>query len=150
MLLAAEGFLMNVDYLVLADAVAAAEGKHYIHGAGWDTIWAGSFPVSHPSMGVAVRLRVPWTDTNQPHAIALDLIDGDGQSILANPIQGDINVGRPPTIPPGQDQVLSLAFNLVGVRFERPADFVVVVRIDGVDQGRAPFHVAQSPKQPAA
>lgn len=139
---------MNVDYMVLADAVAAADGKHYIHGAGWDILWAVSFPVAHPSMGVAVRLRVPWTDTNQPHAVGLDLLDGDGQSILPTPAGGEINVGRPPTIPPGQDQVVPLAFNLVGVRFERAGDYVVVIRIDGTDQARATFRVVHA--QPAA
>ena len=136
---------MLVDYLVLADAVAVADGKHYIHGAGWDTIFGASFPVTHPTMGIAVRLRVPWTDTNQPHTISLDVIDGDGQSVLATAPGGQINVGRPPTIPPGQDQVVPLAFALLSVQFERAGDYVVVVRIDGIDQGRAPFRVAEMP-----
>lgn len=136
---------MQVDYLVLADAVAVAEGKHYIHGAGWDTIFGASFPIVHPVMGVAVRLRVPWTDTNQPHTISLDVLNGDGQSVLANAPGGQINVGRPPTIPNGQDQVVPLAFTLLSVQLERAGDYVVVVRIDGIDQSRAPFRVAEMP-----
>jgi hypothetical protein len=60
---------MQVDYLVLADAAAAVEGKHYIHGAGWDRLLAPSFPVTHPLMSVAIRFRIGWTETNQPHEV---------------------------------------------------------------------------------
>jgi hypothetical protein len=56
---------MQIDYLVLADAVSAAEGKHYIHGGGWDTLFVSSLPATHPMIGVAVRLRIPWEETGQ-------------------------------------------------------------------------------------
>lgn len=135
---------MEVDYIVLADAAAAVEGKHYIHGAGWDTIFAGSFPVQHPSMAVAVRLRIPWTATNQPHSLELDLIDADGASILPDPpgvVKGDINVGRPPHLSPGDDQVVCLVFNLLGLQFERAGTYSVVFRIDGSEEGRQTFRL---------
>lgn len=137
---------MEVDYLVLADAAAAADGKHYIHGAGWDTIFAGSFPVQHPTTSAAVRLRIPWTATNQPHGLELDVIDADGASILPNPpglIKGDINVGRPAHLSPGDDQVVCLVFNLLGLRFEGPGTYSVVFRIDGSEEARQPFRLAQ-------
>jgi len=130
--------------MVLADAAAAENGKHYIHGGGWDTIWAGSFPVAHPMMGIALRFRVPWNDTNQPHKIAIDILDGDGQSILPNPLRSQITVGRPPTIPVGNDQVLPFAFNLANVNFQQAGDYVAVVRVDDADQARAPFRVAEA------
>ena len=137
---------MQIDYLVLADAATAADGKLYIHGAGWDRINASTFPVAHPMVAVAVRLRVPWNDTNQPHKVQLDIIDSDGSSILPappGPPGGEINVGRPPTIPNGGDQVVPLAFNLIGTTFQRAGDYVVVFRIDGVDAARSPFSVVQ-------
>ncbi len=134
--------------MVLADAAASENGKHYIHGAGWDRLSGTSFPITHPSMGVAVRLRIPWNETNEPHAVSVDVVDGDGVSILQGRVpQGTITVGRPPNIPVGQDQVLALAFTLVGVAFEKEGDYVVVVRLDGMDQARSPFLVQQLPGQ---
>lgn len=141
---------MDVDYMVLADEAAAAEGKHYIHGAGWDILWAASFPVSHPLMAVAIRLRTPWMDTNQPHEVALDVVDGDGKSILDKPLQGRVNVGRPPTTPPGGDQVTALAFRLVGVEFRQPGDYAVIVRLDGIDKAKSPFRVVEAQGAQAA
>ena len=137
---------MDVDYLVLADAAAAENGKHYIHGGGWDTIQATSFPAHHPALSIAVRFRIPWTDTNQPHEISIDVIDDDGNSILPAPHVIQMNVGRPPTIPAGEDQVVPVAFNFVGVRFDRPGHYAAVVRVDGDDRARAPFRVAEAPR----
>lgn len=137
---------MEVDYIVLADAAAAVEGKHYIHGAGWDTIFAASFPVQHPSMAVAVRLRIPWTATNQPHSLELDLVDADGASVLPDPpgaMSGDINVGRPPHLSAGDDQVVCLVFNLLGLQFESAGTYSVIFRIDGSEEGRQSFRVKQ-------
>src|SRR5437867_5681011 len=129
---------MELDYLVLADAATAAEGKLYIHGAGWDRVLAREWPAA-PAMAAAVRLRIPWTDTNQPHALELDIVNEDGLSILPippGPFQGTINMGRPPIVQPGDDQFLPLAFHLNGVKFERAGVYVVLLRIDGRDVGR--------------
>jgi hypothetical protein len=137
--------MLQVDYLVLADAVAALENRHFIHGAGWDTIYAPMFPVTHPMMSVAVRLRIPWSDTNQPYAIEWDLVDADEHSILPAPLRGNVNVGRPPHLAPGSDQVLCLALNLVGIQFPRPGTYVVVLRIEGAPAARSPFTLMHLP-----
>ena len=138
---------MEVDYIVLADAAAALNGKHYIHGGGWDTILASAFPMTQALMSLAVRLRVPWAETNQPHELLLDVVDGDGASLLPQPgaVHGTINVGRPAQLAPGSDQVLPLAFDLRGVPFAAPGDYAVVVRLDGQDAARARFTVRANP-----
>ncbi len=136
---------MQVDYMVLADAATAAQGKLYIHGAGWDSLFAASFPVTHPAMSVAIRLRVPWHDTNQPHHLELDVVNEDGQSIMGTPpgpFQGNINVGRPPHLTQGDDQVVPLALNLNGLIFQQPGAYAVILRIDGMEAFRSPFRVA--------
>ena len=136
---------MQVDYLVVADAAAAVEGKHYIHGAGWDRLLAASFPVTHPLMSVAIRFRIGWTETNQPHEMELDVVDEDGRSILSSPPgppRGVINVGRPHHLTPGEDQVLPLALSLHNLTFDRPGLYAVVLRLDGQDVGRSTFRVA--------
>ncbi len=137
--------MLQVDYLILADAAQAVEGKHYILGAGWDRVSAMSFPFALQSLGVAIRLRIPWNDTNQPHTFEVDVLDDDGASILpaeSRPIRGNINVGRPPQIAPGSDQVACLALNLSLLQFVRPGAYVVVVRVADREVARSPFSVA--------
>jgi len=146
---------MELDYLVLADAAAAAEGKHYIHGGGWDTLFAATYPVVHPKMAIAVRLRVPWNATNHAHRIEVDVVDEDGNSILPNPpgpLRGEINVGRPPTIPVGADQFVPLVFDVVGLQFPQEGSYAVILRIDGLDMARYPVRLMTPPgiRQPPA
>ncbi|HEX8918307.1 MAG TPA: hypothetical protein VF898_07380 [Chloroflexota bacterium] len=141
---------MKVDYLLLADAVAAADGKHYIHGGGWDTLYVPSFPFTHPQLSIAARLRVPAADTNVPHTIGLDVVGEDGTTILANPVQAAMTVGRPPNIPPAQDQVIPLALNIVALSFSRPGTYSLIFMIDGEQVDAAQFHVLRAPAQAQA
>jgi hypothetical protein len=139
--------MWTADYLILADAVAVADGKHYIHGAGWDTITAGSFPLNH-RFAVAIRLRVPWEDTNMPCQIELDILDADGKSILPDPpgpVRGTINVGRPPHIAPGDEQSIQLAFQLGGVPIPKAGSYVAVLRLNDLEYLRSPFKVRSVP-----
>lgn len=134
---------MQADYMVLADMVSAADGKLYIHGAGWDNVLTASWPAVLTA-GVALLLRIPWEGTNEPHTIELDIVDEDGYSILPTPpgpLRGQVNAGRPPNLDPGTDQVTPLAISLNGTKIERAGRYVVVFRIDGKEAGKAPFRV---------
>ena len=94
---------MHVDYLILADSVAVAEGKHYIHGGGWDTLFALTFPALHPVLGFAARLRVPLEETSQELAVEVDVQSEEGNSILPQPLRGILNAERPPHVVPDSD-----------------------------------------------
>jgi hypothetical protein len=137
---------ISADYLILADAAAAVAGKHYIHGGGWDTIQAASFPVTHHAMSAAIRLRVPWTATNQPHDLELDIVDADGQSVLPNPpgpFTGQLNIGRPPHLEPGEDQVVPLVMDIRSLVFVAPGSYAAILRIGGFEAMRSPFRLVQ-------
>jgi hypothetical protein len=132
---------MNIDYVVLADAASAAEGKLYIHGAGWDTIQSVQFPAIHHAIAVAMRVRIAWHETNQPHSLQVDLVDADEQSLLPAPFRSDVNVGRPPGLELGDDQVLPLVVNFVNISFAKPGAYVIKVLADDEVAWRSPFTV---------
>ncbi len=137
---------MQADYMVLADAVTSAEGKLFIHGAGWDTVLTHEWP-ANMTAGVGILLRMPWGETNEPHTFELDIIDADGRSVLPGPqgpLRGQVNVGRPPNLAPGEDQILPVAIGLNGTKIAQAGQYAVVFRIDGEERGRAPFKVQQA------
>jgi Family of unknown function (DUF6941) len=139
---------VEVDYLVVADAAVAAEGKHYIHGAGWDVIYVASYPAVVQQLAAAVRLRIPWSDTNQHHTIEIDIVDAEMVSVLPTPpgpVRGPFVAGRPPQLPVGEDQVAAITATFVQVNFTKAGTYAVVVRIDGLEAARAPFRVASVP-----
>lgn len=133
--------MIGIDYMILADMATAADGKLYIHGAGWDSLLVASFPATHPILGVGLRFRIPWANTNQPWKIEIDVLDEDGATILSQVIGGEFNTGRPAHLKVGSDQILPMAAQIGGLQFPHPGTYVVVLRVDGEERQRSPFNV---------
>ncbi|MEA2682381.1 MAG: hypothetical protein QOK05_709 [Chloroflexota bacterium] len=132
-----EAIDMKVDYLVLADAAIATEGKHYLHGAGWDSLVAVSLPVFHRHMAAALRLRLPGGGATR--RLGVDVVNPEGASILAAPIYNDL---VPASADQGLDeQAMALVFNFDSLHFTQAGRYSVVVSVDGVELHRTPFTV---------
>ena len=135
----------------LADSVVVAEGKIYAQGAGWNVINAARVPTRHDRIGIGFIIRVPYTATNQDHNFELRLEDADGSRMTFgdNPegegrieaLGGQFNVGRPPTLKPGDEQVVPFAVNINGLSFEKAGNYRFVISIDGDDTKELPFRL---------
>jgi hypothetical protein len=127
--------------LLLCDAAEAVNGKLYILGGGWSVILAPRRPT--PVM-LAVKLAVPWDQSNQKHTITATLLDADGDPVDLGmgPVQaeGEVEVGRPPGLKPGTnlDVVFVLPFGLLA--FES-GSYVWQLDVDGKSAAREPFTV---------
>src|SRR4029450_7500344 len=89
--------------ILLADSAQVAAGKLYILGGGW------SITGPEPAPGaLAIKIEVPWNESNRRHRLRLALLDADGHPVMApgepgGPLEiiGDFEVGRPPGLMPG-------------------------------------------------
>ena len=97
----------RIDTLMLANHAEAINGLLYISGGGWTDhhrrIQGETFPNSH--FGIALSLRVPWHETNQPHKFVVE-VQNDDATVTVMRAEGEFNVGRPaqlspPPAPPG-------------------------------------------------
>ena len=52
---------------------------------------------------------------------------------------GEFNVGRPPTIEPGDEQLIALAINMDGLQFERADRYEFVLELDGTEVSSSAF-----------
>jgi hypothetical protein len=103
--------------MLLADAAQAVGNKLYILGGGWSI--TGPDPV--PS-AIALHIKVPWDQANEPHSLRLELVDSDGEPVrvpTASPagdepifIESEFEVGRPPGLTRGTPIDLSFALSL--------------------------------------
>lgn len=135
----------------LADSVVVAEGKIHAQGAGWNVINAARVPTRHDRIGIGFVVRVPYTATNQEHTFELRLEDEDGKRLTFgdNPdgegrieaLGGQFNVGRPPTLKAGDEQVVPFAVNINGLLLEKAGNYRFVIAIDGHDTKQLPFRV---------
>jgi hypothetical protein len=97
--------------LMLADSAQAVGGKLYILGGGWSITNATNI-----TMSIAIKIEVPWDQTNVSHKLKLVLLTEDGQPVTVNDrvceIQADFEVGRPPGLKPGTPIDVPLAINM--------------------------------------
>jgi hypothetical protein len=135
--------------LLLCDHVQEVAGKLYVLGGGW-SIYRGS-PVT---MGLAMKISVPWDAANIPHEFAARLVtedgldptlpDAEGALVSARvEINGRFESGRPAGLPPGSDLDAPIAVNLAGLQLG-PGRYEWQVSIDDAVVDRVPFTVVES------
>jgi Family of unknown function (DUF6941) len=120
--------------ILLADAAQAAEGKLYVLGGGWSITGPDPSP-----MALAIKIEVPWDQANTPHTCRLELLDSDGQSVVAEMPEGEqpiffeanFEVGRPPGVKPGTPIDLPLAVNMPPVPLDPGGRYEWRLSIDG-------------------
>jgi hypothetical protein len=126
--------------LLLADAVEEAGGKLYVLGGGW-SVRRGGGPFQ---MALAIKLEVPWTEANAPHAVVAELVTQDGPPAVMNDqpvrIEGQIEVGRPPGIPAGTPLDAPMALTINGIQLE-PGGYRWQLSVDGDVVAEASFLV---------
>ncbi len=118
--------------LLLADAAQAVEGKLYVLGGGWSVTGPEPSP-----MAIAVKIEVPWSQTNTKHRLRLELLDSDGTAVIPPGaseglrVEGDFEVGRPPGTKPGTPIDVPFAVNLGPLPLTPDTRYVWQLSIDG-------------------
>ena len=135
--------LVEVATAMLADAATVENGKLYVHGGAWSVINARSFPVTHPSLALALVFRVEYTEALEDHPIAIELLDEDDHA-LGPRIDGVIHVGHPPRMKPGTPAFVPQAIRFNLVPFEREGGYRFRVTVDGEEIASVPFRVLQT------
>jgi hypothetical protein len=106
-------------------------------------------------LGIGIIIHVPYTATNQLHKFEVYLLDADGQELPLGDAPegaeesdgkirrwaGQFNVGRPPTLQPGDEQLVPLAVNIDGLVFDRADAYRFVIELDGSREKSLPFRV---------
>jgi hypothetical protein len=130
---------MDIEWIIVADSAQVINNKLFVMGGGWEILTVNSgFPVRHRA-SIAVSFRVPWGETNEPHAIEIEVQNEDGESLAK--VEGLVEVGRPPGLR-GQDQRTQLAVDL-DLELAHAGAFVVIGRLDGEDKKRVGFTVVE-------
>src|SRR3954453_12606881 len=101
--------------LMLADFAQVAAGKLYVNGGGWSIMGPQPTPFA-----IVLDIKVPWHGINVDHALRLDLLDADGQSVEVETtdgpkplrLEGRFQATPAPGVKPGTQIDLPLAFNL--------------------------------------
>jgi hypothetical protein len=122
---------IRIDCFMLCDGAQESNGKLYVLGGGWDTLLGQDFPLTIHTFAVALKLAVPWNEANRQRRFRIEVRDPDNnKDILPRPLEGEFNVGRPPTAQPGDDLTVVLAITFNAVVFPKPGTFGFHLLVD--------------------
>ncbi len=136
----------TIDFALLADAVQVVQGKLYVLGGGWDTLFVAGFPARHPSLGIGLRIRVPWSWTDRSITVGVDIQNEDGGRVLPTPpLKQGLRVNRPSGIPEGSDIGISRSFTFNNLTFPGEGAYSFVITLDDDVASRLRFSVRKRP-----
>jgi hypothetical protein len=136
---------MKIAFVMLTDYAESLNGKLYTLGAGWNVLRFPELPQEW-RFTVGLGIDVAWDETNRRQALEVVIQDPDGTE-LGEDLSMELEAGRPPGLPPGQEQRMVIAFN-VGASFETAGPHAVVVRSDDEELERSRFYVVEVPEEP--
>jgi len=130
---------MTIQLAVLCDAATDYNGKLNILGT-FDTIFAQHFPAAHPQCSVALRIAFTKMEEGQ-HALKIDFVDEDGQSIMQS-LNMPVDV-----VLPGETTFLSrnLVLNIQQLKFATAGLYAIEIAVDGRHEMSIPLAVRQMP-----
>jgi hypothetical protein len=134
---------MRLDTFLLADAVASADGKVYIHGGSVTRLRVPVLPFPLGQLGVYARL-LPEDDAEllEPHELLILIIGPTG---LPNVPPAQFTIGAAAELEPlleGEQRLMDLAINIGGVTIMREGLHRVELHLDGQLLGEAPLPAA--------
>jgi hypothetical protein len=136
---------MKIAFVMLTDYAESLNGKLYTLGAGWNVLRFPELPQEW-RFTVGLGIDVAWDETNRRQALEVVIQDPDGTE-LGEDLSMELEAGRPPGLPPGQEQRMVIAFN-VGATFDAAGPHAVVVRSSDEELERSRFYVVQVPQEP--
>ena len=99
---------------MLADAASVESGKVFVHGGGWDTIYAAAIPTTHPTMALVLIFQINYDEALSDIPIVIELLDEDDKPLELR-VEGKISAGHPPRLQRGAPTFhpLALTFNML-------------------------------------
>jgi hypothetical protein len=132
--------------MLLCDSAQSIGGKLYILGGGFSTILGVPGGVS--TMSLAIKIEVPWDQTNRKVQFEVKLLTEDGEQVDLGrgPVggSGEFEVGRPAGLKPGSPIDVPLALPFVAMPL-KPGGYVWELDINGTTMSRIPFRLQPAP-----
>lgn len=133
--------------MMLADFAQVVGGKLYIMGGGWSIIGPQPSPCA-----IAIKVEVPWTETNRDHEFRLELLEDGHQPVAVSTPAGDspvviagkFQVGRPAGLPQGTPLDVPLAANIPPLPLKPGHRYVWKLAINSEETSRVAFSVRPS------
>lgn len=125
---------MNLELFTLSEGAYNHNG-HLTIVSTIDFVNSESFPVTLPSLGIAVRLEF-FPDESGKHTISIQNKDEKGNKSL------DMNVEL--NVPDSEEKtIICMASNVNGIQFQQPGMYIFILSVDGKEYGECKLKLIQ-------
>ena len=131
---------MKLDFAFLADAAEVVNGKLYVMGGSFDTLWAKTMPLIHPRLSLVLKLQFTPSELDRNHKLEITLINADGQKI-AN-VTGDIQPGKNPKTPSGYPHNFISVVNFNNLQLKVHGDYSFEILANNTSLVSLPLRVS--------
>ena len=133
---------MKVDFAFLADSADAINGKIYVMGGAFDTIWAKQAPVIHPKLSLVLRLKLDPAEMDRPHNFEIIVMDEDGKNVAK--VAAPIEVKKNPQNYKGWQQSFLTVIHFINLNFARFGDYNFRIVINNTEHESISLRIAQT------
>ena len=107
---------------MLADAASVESGKVFVHGGGWDTLYAAAIPTTHPTMALVLIFQINYDEALSDIPIVIELLDEDDKPLELR-VEGKISAGHPPRLQRGAPTFHPLALTFKMLTFDHEGGY---------------------------
>ena len=130
---------MKVEIFTFCDFAQENAGKLTIVGT-FDTIISRNFPCIHPQLSVVIRLRFDlWEFAT--HQFRIETRDLDGETVINNPIQGNLEVKGVGNV----TAVSHLVFTISNLHLKNAGVVNFILYIDDKELASVPLYLSTGP-----
>lgn len=130
---------VRVETFLLCRSLEIYNNELFVLGGGWSLVGFPSFPGILGTFHIAVRLVVPFTETNQVLEFELKMEDEDGQSVLPGEMRPTVTVGRPVTLIRGEEQAVHMPLSFNGIEIPSQGTYLFRLLFHGSELARTSF-----------
>jgi len=133
---------MEVDFAFLADGAEAVNGKVYVVGGAFDTIWAKETPVTYSKLSFVLRFIFDAAEVERKHKLEIILMHEDGENVAK--VGGALHIKRDSQLYKGWRHSFLTVMNFVNLVFPKFGDYSFHIVFNNNTVKAIPVRVAQS------
>ena len=134
---------MKLDFAFLADTAEVINGKLYVMGGAFDTLWLPSKPFIQPRLSLVMKIEFSPNELDRTHKLEIILMNADGKKMAT--VNGEVRLSRNPKSQPGYPDNFISVINFNNLKFDDYGDYSFDVMANDTSLKSIPLRVVPTP-----
>lgn len=132
---------MKVDFAFLADSAQVIDGKLFVMGGGFDTIWTTRLPAIQQHVAFVMRLLFSNKDAGKRHNLEIKVVHEDKGEVAR--LSGELRIEKQPRTPMVGASSVSTVMNIESLQFRELGNYRFEIHVNGSHMKSIPLRIAK-------